>query len=724
MVRFWIASQSFSERTVHVFILCAFAITQPILGIFADYPQFFAARGTSPVDIVLWLLILVFAVPLCLSFMLSIVGVVSRSIELTLFYLLLVFLVTLIVIPPLTREGFDSGLFVLLGSMGVGVTFLLIYLRFEQIRKVLNFMVIAIVAFPLLFIFHPNLGPLIFKSEYETSSPESSAAPINVVMVVFDELPLFTLLNERREINELRYPNFASLASTSTWYRNATTVAEMTHEAIPAILTGQRPAEKYKLPVYVNFSRNLFTLLGNTHHINASEGLGALCPQYLCGEKKERLGERLLSLLADSFFVYAHIVIPSDFAESLPAIDQNWQDFAQNRGDFFELSNPKFIDIFVKKPKDAGTPDILGLGIGGFFGPVKPNLEIHDKFSEFTGSIRKIKMPRLDYLHIIYPHVPLTYLPSGRAYNGTSFQERDGLVGRKWSSRWPAVQGLQRALLQLGGVDALLGQLTQRLDELGLFDETLLIITSDHGASYRALQERRLLTESNYMDMLPVPLFIKFPEQKKGVIDDSNVELIDILPTVADALELTIPYKVDGHSLLNEERPARMEKRVRLYRDRSLVIYPPVIDFVGVDNMIDLFGERPEEIFLHGPNSQLIGRSVKHFKQGESPPIELELSTPHHRIKLDPGASQIPARVFGTFHGTEETRIDQKLPLAVAINGTIAATTWSYQAAKKWVFSALLPEHSFVSGNNEIEIFAIEHSDKEIRLVRFPLHSS
>ncbi len=53
--------------------------------------------------------------------------------------------------------------------------------------------------------------------------PTTAATPradVSVVMVILDEAPLFPLLNADGKINSSRFPGFASLANSSTWYRN------------------------------------------------------------------------------------------------------------------------------------------------------------------------------------------------------------------------------------------------------------------------------------------------------------------------------------------------------------------------------------------------------------------------------------------------------------------------------------------------------------------------
>ena len=55
-------------------------------------------------------------------------------------------------------------------------------------------------------------------------------------------------------------------------------------------------------------------------------------------------------------------------------------------------------------------------------------------------------------------------------------------------------------------------------------DRCLLIVTADHGVSFRAGHSRRLPDAANLSDIASVPLFIKLPGQTEGRVDDRNVE--------------------------------------------------------------------------------------------------------------------------------------------------------------------------------------------------------
>ena len=58
-------------------------------------------------------------------------------------------------------------------------------------------------------------------------------------MVVFDELPLASLMGPGGRIDAERYPAFARLARGATWYRGATAVHDSTALAVPAMLDGR-----------------------------------------------------------------------------------------------------------------------------------------------------------------------------------------------------------------------------------------------------------------------------------------------------------------------------------------------------------------------------------------------------------------------------------------------------------------------------------------------------
>src|SRR5207247_547823 len=74
-----------------------------------------------------------------------------------------------------------------------------------------------------------------------------------------------------------------------------------------------------------------------------------------------------------------------------------------------------------------------------------------------------------------------------------------------------------------------------RLPAIGLYDRVLLLVTADHGVSFRAGQKRRPVSEKNLQDIAYVPLFVKLPHQRRGRVVRAAARTIDILPTIAKA---------------------------------------------------------------------------------------------------------------------------------------------------------------------------------------------
>ncbi len=118
-----------------------------------------------------------------------------------------------------------------------------------------------------------------------------------------------------------------------------------------------------------------------------------------------------------------------------------------------------------------------------------------------------------------------------------------------------------------GGVaftDAQIGKLFEKLHQLNLYDNSLIILTADHGEEFQ--EHGGMLHYQIYDEVTRVPLLIKFPRGKKqlrGLTISSIVQSIDIMPTVLDYLGLAPgPKCQQGSSLMtmirhgNDQHPA------------------------------------------------------------------------------------------------------------------------------------------------------------------------
>src|SRR5260221_8601355 len=99
-------------------------------------------------------------------------------------------------------------------------------------------------------------------------------------------------------------------------------------------------------------------------------------------------------------------------------------------------------------------------------------------------------------------------------------------------------------------VDSIVGKLLDYLRTQGLYDNTLIAVAADHGES---LGEHGELTHSIFLydSTIHVPLLVKFPANRfVSQHVNATASLVDLAPTVLDALGQTPPPAMHGHSLL------------------------------------------------------------------------------------------------------------------------------------------------------------------------------
>jgi len=110
---------------------------------------------------------------------------------------------------------------------------------------------------------------------------------------------------------------------------------------------------------------------------------------------------------------------------------------------------------------------------------------------------------------------------------------------------------IQAYLASITFMDAQVGRVLEKLDELRMTDSTLIVFTSDHG--YHMNEHGLWQKMSLFEESTRVPLFIAAPGQETpgGVVNDP-VELIDLFPTICEWAGVGLPdtFERDGQSLL------------------------------------------------------------------------------------------------------------------------------------------------------------------------------
>lgn len=406
------------------------------------------------------------------------------------------------------------------------------------------------------------------------------------------------------------------------------------------------------------------------------------------------------SLLSDISIVYLHILLPEDQKSALPSLQARWRDFA---------GSPALLSQAEERQIPAQVWEALQ---DSLIARVSMHIDRPQVFSNFLRAIQPTQQPTLYYLHSLLPHAHYVYLPSGQVYSVD--YGLNGLTKETWSGdEWAATQSHQRYLLQVGFVDTLLGQLITQLKAADLYEKSLIVVTADHGVSFRPHDNRRSITETNFADIMAVPLFVKAPFQQQGDILDRNVETIDILPTIADILGITLPWPVDGGSAFSSEPRAGTEKASSLSTHITLDSFDAEVR-AAVKRQAQLFPPATPVLPKAAPPG-LVGQRTQDLPISEDAHLAITIDQAARLAQVDPDATFLPTHLTGTLH-SEEFRF-----IALALNGTVRAITrpWPFPVKGKYGrWSALLDPQFFRSGKNTVEAFGVTTRKDRITLVR------
>jgi Sulfatase len=489
--------------------LYTIALAQPLFSLVTHSPEFFSARKTPGAAVVIFALAVAFGPPLLAL-------AAERAAEalrpgwgarlhdaLRLIALTAIALVLLNELAELLAKAAGPGLpgwLLVVAALACGAAALKLLRRSPTSRSFTRFLAPAAPVVLVLFLASVPMGS-------PAASPATAASrPVPIVMVVMDELPTASLLAPGGKIDARRLPNFTHLAREGTWYPNTTTVADQTTAAVPALLSGRRGPREIQAPDLEFWPRNLFTLVGSQYRIDAREPVTRLCPREACPAEARSTADAVGALASETSHLALLSVAPGDIAPRSPLIGG-------------------------AEERDPGKD-----------------------FDEFAARLRPGKRPGLHFLHVMAPHRPWARLPSGRVRPveedaGVPHEVRETLR----LPRDPVLaQRLWRAhLLQVGYADRLLGRVLDRLRRTGMYDRSLVVVTADHGVSFRPGAPLRDVTAANVANVAPVPLFIKQPRGQRRGTNPVPARSIDVLPTILDSIGAATPPGVQGRSLLN-----------------------------------------------------------------------------------------------------------------------------------------------------------------------------
>ncbi|MFF0253322.1 sulfatase-like hydrolase/transferase [Micromonospora zamorensis] len=651
--RWYLGWRSELGRLLEVTALVGLVVTQPLLDVLGRSPDFFLFHRADPAQILL-LVALVAVLP---TIAVALLGALSRLAGRTARALTHTGLVGLLLAALAVQVGRHvtplRGVPLLLVAVLAGAAGAAAHRRWRAPGRVLRLAAAGPVAFLALFLLASPTSAVVLPRGDGGAAGTAQGTGVHppVVMLILDELPLVSLLGADGRIDATRYLHFAELAGGSTWYRNATGVSGWTPNALPAMLTGRYPA-KPVAPHYSQYPDNIFTAFGGLYDIRAEESITRLCPPSRC-EQPVTPEQGLGVLVRETGKLLGRIAGPTESTVD-PEDSYREQTRAEAGLDAAEPvpADPKFRWDSLDDNQPA-------------------------RFTSFLAGLKPTPRPTLHFLHLLMPHSPWAYLPSGARYDAPEDLPNDG-------AGWVDL-ARQRHLAQLGYTDRLIGETLRTLRASGLYDQALVVVTADHGVSFRPGAQGRGMDaiKAAAGEVAWVPMFVKEPRQQTGRVDDRNWEHVDLLPTVADEANIRLPWRVDGRSA----RQAPRTDGTKHFYDRP---GEPVTFPGGVPTPAPLPTPHP-----------LVGTEVRAGPAAGSARIaDLAAFT-----AMDPDTGTLPALVWGDV----PDRIPDGTLLAVAVNGRIGAVVPVVPADPGGRrFAALLTDDRlFRAGTNQLDVYEI-----------------
>jgi hypothetical protein len=555
----------------------------------------------------------------------------------------------------------------------------------------------AIPAFAAWFLLMTPAGDVALARSGDLPETGEIGNPVPVVMLVFDEFPVATIIDSHGELLSELFPRLAELAGDGVWYRNAVGVRQQTEEALPTIVSGVG-ADEGSIPISSDHPLTMFTLLSDAYDIAAVETVTNLCPDFACSNSSRRIEpwlKRWGGVTVDLSVVYGHLSTPRAISEDMPPIDQTWGNFATGERSDFDI-----IDRFLANVDDDRRLEVDRL---------------LDTF-EFDGA-----EPALRFGHFLYPHHPWELTADGHR---TGAGSSPGAEGMGWTEDWWLVgQGYQRHILQAQYADTIVGSVIDRLREEGVYEQTLVIAVADHGITIgTGVDNQRLITEETVGTIAAVPLFVKYPEgvpgAEPGTIDDVRAETVDLLPTIADVIRTEVPWATDGLSLLDPDRTLRTES-VMVGREGPVTF--------GTSGEEKLFAAaRKEAWFPEGDPWRLappgwqewLGRQVSDASNSaddEETTVRIRQQELLDQVPSNPDS--LPVFLSGTVTLDREATGEEIL--MAAVDGVVRAVTRVFEPEGRSArFEIMVPPELLHPGANDVVLWVAEGDPADPSLVR------
>ena len=347
----------------------------------------------------------------------------------------------------------------------------------------------------------------------------------NILFIAIDDLNDMIPILDKEAI--VKTPNLDKLAARSTLFKNAFTSSTLCNPSRFSLLTGLKPSTT---GVYLNTSNSL---LLEDKYLNIMTYLKSFGYKTI-GVGKIFHGTQNQESAWDIYHGYE---------KNRLATRKSHRIWPRNWG----VVNEKFLDLrdrlvtdkaleYVTKEFDE--PTFLAVGFHNPHLPWFYTKEIYDKYAIPLFKINKPEEP--EYILSELPEAAKTFAIQYNIFDQSNYHEKVVNEG-EWK------RAIQAYLVGISYMDQKLGELLEAFYKSPNAKNTIVVLWSDHG--YHLGEKKHWNKHALWEKTTHVPLLFSFPN-KKAYVNNDVVSLLDVFPTIIDALDLKPLKHLEGESLM------------------------------------------------------------------------------------------------------------------------------------------------------------------------------
>jgi len=369
----------------------------------------------------------------------------------------------------------------------------------------------------------------------------------NVLFLMIDDLrPELSVYGQ----NQISSPNIDALAKSGVTFNRAYCNVPVCGASRASILTGVRPTAKRFLKYNASITKEAPTILTLVKHFK-NQGYTTISNNKITHLKRD------IKDWDEEWYPYRKGWRDYQSIENINLENNGQHGYAYENPDIDDAAyydgktaNKSILDL--KKLKADGKPFFMAVGF------VKPHLPFNapkkywDLYKE-----SEINLPKNTSFSDSAPKIANHSWGELRYYKDIP---KKGQV-----SDAVAKKLIHGYFASVSYMDAQVGKVLKELKDLGLKDNTVVVLVGDHGWS---LMEHGLwVKHSNFEVALQVPLIISAPNIPKDKRSNSIAELVDLYPTLCELATISTPPHIEGESLVEAlQTPSKVFKNTALAR--------------------------------------------------------------------------------------------------------------------------------------------------------------